>query len=191
MKQSSLFILTIIISCFLASCEQASIDIPKEESPLQSDSKKFPIAIHRGEIFSAEMSDSEQSMVDLDQMFVEGKFKSTPVFSNKQLISRPPLSGNQYIIITILLKAGRSISNYDYKLQISGIDHKCLSMRYNNPYFDQRMQVIKAEKDGKKVDLLFEVPTLYDEEQVELKQALATTLTDKPVILPLKIVDDF
>ncbi|MFA4944174.1 MAG: hypothetical protein WC789_05675 [Lentisphaeria bacterium] len=104
---------------------------------------------------------------------------------------RPPPPGRRYAIVRVALKAGRSLSRYDYALRIGDATYDALAVTPTRSAFDERLVKVARglqEKQPKEADLIFLVPS--DTRDALLVPALPMTLPPEPQKLPLPALKD-
>ena len=143
---------------------------------------EFPVPVHAGQLEAMERTSSPQAFVELRSAWANGN--RTPAMTAADVTTRdiPPKKGSVYVVFTVMVEAGRSLSVSDYELSCNGMKGKCQGLaRPAVNAFDGRLNLVQGPA---RVKMLFEAPEaamkatlvaaagypLYDVSDIELQK---------------------
>jgi hypothetical protein len=153
-------------------------------SPAGETASALPRDVHAGTVKSVERRESAVDWVNLDNRLLAGKPEPELDVPPDAIEQRPPAEGMCFVIVTVRLADGRSISRYDYRLRAGGTLVPCLALSIAGRPFDIRQW--KYALPGE-VRLLFECPA--DAPKANLEFALDSRIP-QPTIAGITLIEE-
>jgi outer membrane biosynthesis protein TonB len=153
----------------------AAEDAPASASAAEP-TPRLPREVHAGTLKAVERKEDPVEWVDLKNRLLADRFEPETDVPAEAVQQRPPAPGACYVIVTILLRDGRSISRYDYRLRVGDTAYPCLALSVAGRPFDVRQWRYALPGE---VRLLFECPA--DAARADLEFALDTAVPQPAV----------
>ena len=123
-------------------------------APASAPAPALPAALHCGQLLRLERVTLPVAWVDVARAAAEGNLEAG-TGSAETTGQRAPADGMAFAVAVFEVKSGRSLSRYDYRLEVEGKRTDCLALAVGeNPFDVRRWKVASAGE----VRMLFEVP---------------------------------
>ncbi len=117
---------------------------------------EFPVPVHAGQLEKMERTSSAQAFVELHSALSNGNRAPAATAGDVTTRQIPPKKGSVYVVFTVSVEAGRSLSVSDYELSCNAMKTKCLGLALPAVNaFDGRLNLVKGPAN---VKMLFEAP---------------------------------
>lgn len=179
--------LVICVAAWLAGAQEAAppaavgtspapaADATPAPAPVAQPAAALPAVVHCGKLARVERVDLPVACIDLERAAAAGLLEAG-TGGNDLAVQREAATETCFAVVVFELSRGRSLSKFDYRLDVGGKAYECLALGVGDSPFDPRRQ--KASSEGE-VRLLFEVPATAD--AVHLIPALVTAIPMREV----------
>ncbi len=149
------------------------------------------IELRSGHLMDAGMTGESIEKINLEKLLLERNFEPD-MDPDDALEERSPASGKAFVILEVMLKEGKSIGKYDYRIQFPDAEESfaCIGMAVGDAPFDPRLWELTPEDAGiDPVRLLYEIEAAEGEVELVLTPALGLTIRPERVSFTVEGVD--